>query len=1466
MKQKKFRRILALLLALALVFGLLPGNAFGLRVSADEVAADASAGDAEEGSKEAKDKEVVKASESADAASNQSIVTVQEEELPGTLEGDPEPDPEQIQIGKVTGFSSTDLPMVSNFNYGFSEQIYTKDEIGDNAAFSAISFYVVKPMDNRTIEVYLADTAQDSIDANSLISTEDAVKVYEGNAPFGNTGWQKISFSETYYHNTALNLAVIVLNTTGSYTFGLSCAVFSGTSECAVHYYTDGSKMYPQRYLGSRLVKTGDAKNAIILDKENVETVNLTFVDGENRITTSVAADASVTMSYDMFLRDEEYISGWNTEEDGSGTSYTDERYTFTEDTILYAQWIDRPVVTLKGNAEGVDDQTFFINPRIRFTIPVDMWNRNGYVLTGYNRNADGSGDSFLFGKKMAITEDITLYAQWTVGNQIGTINPQESTPYYPSYGYYDYGYSEQIYTKDEIGDKNVLTGIAFYLTEAGVQQNIRVYLADTDLTTLSDGTIPTSEATLVYEGLAPFDQAGWAYLSLNHAFVRNPEKNLAVIVVNTTGSFSSQYMYYAVYDSVSSSCIYKNIDDGLVLPEDVFGEKSARKNVIYFTGEKKETKTITYRLNDGSEEEYMQSFALGLEGTLKKNTFEREGYVFLGWNTESDGTGNSYEDEANIIFDDDVTLYAQWLKLTTLTLKGNADGVDDHTMSCDPREASIIPANALQRENSVLLGYNTKADGSGTEYLFGQEITVQEDTELYAQWTAGKQIGTIDLQTITKSVPVYNSFDYGYSEQIYTADEIGDFNVLSGMAFYVLEGSKSQEIEIYLADTDLADVNRENYVLTENATLVYKGSHPFDTEGWAYIDFDKNFIRDPEKNLAVIVVNSSKDSSGGILISFASIPENNRNHVFRVSDDTKLLPEDGNPSRDGGVNVAYITGAVSEIKTVTFKANDETDAEYTQAVAVGVETKLDPNTFTREHYTFTGWNTEEEGTGTPYTDEAAVTLNDDVTLYAQWEEIPQYTLTLKSGVNGMDDVTFTREVGSEIELPETWEREGYALVGYNTKDDGSGTSYEPGTSFTVSEDTVLYAEWEYLMATLTLKSGVNGLDDVTITIEKGENTELPDDAWERDGYTLIGFNTKDDGSGTSYEVGTSFTLSEDTTLYAEWERNKVKLILKGNADGIEDVSYEIEPEEDFDFPDYSVERKGYIPDSYNTKADGSGTRYELFDTISISEETVLYVQWRFAPISDDFDSDPEERDWIFVDYDGDGENWFYNETPIIHGNPYDMGSICSESFDQETDEPLTPDNWAISPIVEIGENAKTPMLAVCARGYFPEDYTEEVFAVYAADADSVDVNNFNPDDWTCISGDDDITTSSYLVEYDFSLEQFKGKRVRIAIRHYNVTAMSMLVVDPVIFDVDTAVTYTPVEAVEPTEETDGNIACFLGSDGYHYGYDEETESYVYLTEKEWYLPKLVPYIDENGAEQLVSAWPLDGTEKKLTA
>lgn len=82
--------------------------------------------------------------------------------------------------------------------------------------------------------------------------------------------------------------------------------------------------------------------------------------------------------------------------------------------------------------------------------------------------------------------------------------------------------------------------------------------------------------------------------------------------------------------------------------------------------GEEPTELTVTFEANGSTEypvEGTMapQSVTAKKDTALNANTFTREGYNFLNWNTAADGTGDSYADGATVNLTENTTLYAQW-------------------------------------------------------------------------------------------------------------------------------------------------------------------------------------------------------------------------------------------------------------------------------------------------------------------------------------------------------------------------------------------------------------------------------------------------------------------------------------------------------------------------------------------------------------------------------------------------------------------------------------------------------------------------------------------------------------------------------------------------------------------------------------------------------------------------------------
>ena len=160
------------------------------------------------------------------------------------------------------------------------------------------------------------------------------------------------------------------------------------------------------------------------------------------------------------------------------------------------------------------------------------------------------------------------------------------------------------------------------------------------------------------------------------------------------------------------------------------------------------------------------------------------------------------------------------------------------------------------------------------------------------------------------------------------------------------------------------------------------------------------------------------------------------------------------------------------ETYTVTFNANGGTGTMEVQTFTEGEAQALSRNAFTYDGYTFSGWNTVQGGGGASYTDGQTITATADLTLYAQWtsndtssipEPTPSNTVTVTFDANGGtgEMLVQTFNVGESQNLFEnTYTRENYLFVGWNTASDGSGTTYVDRQLVILTENIILYAKW----------------------------------------------------------------------------------------------------------------------------------------------------------------------------------------------------------------------------------------------------------------------------------------------------------------------------------------------------------------------------------------------------------------------
>jgi uncharacterized repeat protein (TIGR02543 family) len=269
--------------------------------------------------------------------------------------------------------------------------------------------------------------------------------------------------------------------------------------------------------------------------------------------------------------------------------------------------------------------------------------------------------------------------------------------------------------------------------------------------------------------------------------------------------------------------------------------------------------------------------------------------------------------------------------------------------------------------------------------------------------------------------------------------------------------------------------------------------------------------------------------------------------------------------------------------------------------------------------FTFTGWNTAANGTGTHYNVSATYNLTADITLYAEWAAVAaNYTITYDgngkdsgsspANTTGNGNVTLASNSG-------TLALSGFTFTGWNTSANGTGTHYNVNATYNLTADVTLYAEWTAVAASYAINYDGNGEDSGTSPANTTGNGNVTlatnSGALERTGYTFVGWNTTSDGSGTHYDVSSTYNLVTSVKLYAEWELTpQVIYNPNGATEGTTPDSVDQGSPVVIDENTGLLSRAGFKFIGWNTKADGSGISFAPGETPTLPVGTVLYAQW----------------------------------------------------------------------------------------------------------------------------------------------------------------------------------------------------------------------------------------------------------------
>ena len=654
-----------------------------------------------------------------------------------------------------------------------------------------------------------------------------------------------------------------------------------------------------------------------------------------------------------------------------------------------------------------------------------------------------------------------------------------------------------------------------------------------------------------------------------------------------------------------------------------------------------------------------------------------REGYLFMGWNTQRDGSGvSAYVGTAysQLAQNDDkqteITLYAQWAAERTFSVKYNTNG---GTPSVIPDKEGVFLGSdkLLPRENEDTPITMTPPDGytfSGWSVSYNGSKTGVTDDDKFSELVDDSNIGYIILQA---QYSPKNDYEVQYDTQNGTP---------------AMMDSKTEVVWTQISLLPPVDPSRSGYNflgwytqpngggIKASAASSYKDlaggtDQPSITlyAHWAQIKANEYTVRYNSNGGSAVEDQVLTSTEAPVPAPVPTPPTGYQFNYWEIENNgneqgTKRSPKEDGTTPYSGLAYRYENGdyanfiilkaVYSEISNFTVKYDwnyegakftDETGGEnppdelnnvrWTQSGFTPYSWN-DSGTMkpvSRPGYNLTGWTTNPDGTGTlviPGTQYKALAGGDDskasMTLYAQWEKasfLVQYDTNGGTPPASLASQYGTRTVGYyDINLlPESFDRPGYELAGWNviqggskanvTQDQSYGELADPGEPFIV-----LQAQWR--AKDYTVKYNLDGghvSGSTKTTIDQRDDIKwytfglLPSESVEKMGYTFKGWMLSEIGN-TLIQNDEAVTIQQryqdlagqqendngSITLKAIWE---VKSGYQVNYDlngGYLGTDTSVEPQKNLtwesdDLLPGTVTKAGYTFAGWNVTAGGNG-------------------------------------------------------------------------------------------------------------------------------------------------------------------------------------------------------------------------------------------------------------------------------------
>ena len=424
----------------------------------------------------------------------------------------------QVTIGDLENAGNdTYLPMNSLYNYSYSQQLYTAEEIGTAGTINAITIWMYGAADlyEMPFDIYMVETDKESFTSTTdweSVSSSDIV--YSGSVTVHNTTAEAYTFTLTspFAYSGTGNLLIAFDNNCGQWKGGLNGKVFTATDNVTRSIYgrDDNINYDPTNMSG---VTASAAPRAM----RNVIEIDITPGGGPtcDRPESLVVSDIT-----------------------GYGATCTWEsnvgNYTFEYKKAADSDW--RVVDGLTANTYTLSDLEPMTAYNTRVKAVCDAGLESGYRTANFT------------------TKEVCPEGKICIGEGTAT------NSYLPTYNYYNYSLTEQIYTAEEIGQAGAILSVDIY-SVGTVTRTLEFYMVSTEKETFTDGTdwIAATASDLVYNGSVTFAANSWNTIEFDNPFIYDGHSNVALIVRDMTGSYVSSINFY-VFDAPSQAIrIYRD-------------------------------------------------------------------------------------------------------------------------------------------------------------------------------------------------------------------------------------------------------------------------------------------------------------------------------------------------------------------------------------------------------------------------------------------------------------------------------------------------------------------------------------------------------------------------------------------------------------------------------------------------------------------------------------------------------------------------------------------------------------------------------------------------------------------------------------------------------------------------------------------------------------------------------------------